>query len=128
MQTRRSPDQSNNSNSDDGKADGVPSTSGPGAVQWTVGEEEILIDFLVTHKAEAGDGLNFKASFWTAAAEHMQPHTKKGGKKTADKCRSKWNRVSLKAYLQTHLIYHSIASSFIPNCQSPQVAIWLVME
>jgi hypothetical protein len=95
MQTRRSPAQSINS-SDDGIAgtSDLPSTSV--AVHWTVEEEAILIDFLVAHKAEAGDGLNFKASFWTTAAEHMRPHTKKGGIKTANKCKSKWTRVSAK--------------------------------
>ena len=96
MQTRRSPPQSNNSNSDDGKAgtSDLPSTSG--TVHWTVEEEAILIKFLVVHKAEAGNGLNFKTSIWTAAAEHMQLHTKKGGIKTASKCKSKWARVSVK--------------------------------
>jgi hypothetical protein len=62
-------------------------------VHWSSADEIAFIDFLIAHKAEAGDGLNFKPSVWTAAAEHMRPLTTKGGPKQADKCKAKWGRV-----------------------------------
>ena len=34
-------------------------------------EEGELIDFLPNHKAEAGDGANFKQTIWAQAAAHM---------------------------------------------------------
>ena len=39
--------------------------------QWSIQEEGELIDFLSNHKAEAGDGANFKQAIWTQAATHM---------------------------------------------------------
>ena len=57
-----------------------------------------LINFLITHKSEAGDGLNFKASVRTAATAHIQPVTTKGGPKHADKCKAKWGRVHTKKF------------------------------
>ena len=39
--------------------------------QWSVQEESELIGFLSNHKAEAGDGANFKQAIWTQAATHM---------------------------------------------------------
>ena len=65
-------------------------------VVWTQEDETTLINFLITHKSEAGDGLSFKPSVWTAAAIYMQPVTTKGGPKHADKCRAKWGRVHTK--------------------------------
>ena len=38
---------------------------------WFTSDEAALIEFLVTHKAEVGDGFNFKSITWTAAVAHM---------------------------------------------------------
>ena len=84
-----------------------------------------LIDFLIAHKSEAGDGLNFKASVWTAATAHMQPVTTKGGPKHADKCKAKWGRVHTKKFDYTDFSSNlSVALIYIPSCHTPQEFIW----
>jgi hypothetical protein len=60
---------------------------------WTIAEESELIAFLDKHKAEAGDGLNFKGPVWTAAAKEMAKHTTRGAAKGPKACRSKFMRV-----------------------------------
>jgi hypothetical protein len=75
---------------------GAPSTTEVdpvGKADWSVEDETALIDFLIIHKAQAGDGLGYKPSVWTAAAAHMLPLTTKGGPKAPDKCKAKWGRV-----------------------------------
>lgn len=70
-------------------------TTGPQADRsiWTLEDESHLVHFLIDHKAEAGDGANFKTSLWNAAAEELSKHITKGGPKTAGSCKSKWDRV-----------------------------------
>ena len=92
MHTRSSPAQSVRSDSDSTPDNAGPEPKVP-AVHWSQDNEIAFIDFLIAHKAEGGDGLNFKASVWTAAAEHMRPLTTKGGPKNPDKCKAKWGRV-----------------------------------
>jgi hypothetical protein len=65
----------------------TPSTS------WDQGNEEVLIEFLESSLAAAGDGVNFKQATWNAAAEHMIPFTTKGGVKMAKACRNKFTQV-----------------------------------
>jgi hypothetical protein len=76
---------------------------------WTEGDETRLVQFLLDHQAEAGDGANFKASIWNAAADELSKHVTKGGPKTSGSCKSKWERVSiLTTFLSFVLItYHS---------------------
>ena len=50
---------------------------------WTATDEVIFIQYITDHKAEAGDGMKFKPSFWTGAATTMAPHVMLGGVKTA---------------------------------------------
>jgi hypothetical protein len=57
---------------------------------WTDGDELALINFLLDHKAEAGDGGSFKPNIWNAAAVEMLKHTTKGGTKVAGKCKAKY--------------------------------------
>ena len=59
MHTHSSPPNSNHSNSD-----GASHTSiiADGNVQWLLVDKTALIDFLVTNKDKAGDGLSFKQS------------------------------------------------------------------
>lgn len=62
---------------------------------WTQADESTLIWFLIEHKAEAGDGMNFKAQTWKAAAAELLKSTSKGAPKTAASCKSKWQRVCI---------------------------------
>ena len=57
---------------------------------WPTSDKAALIEFLIACKAEAGDGFNFKAVTWTAAAVHMVTYTEKGDPKTAGVCKNKW--------------------------------------
>jgi len=60
---------------------------------WFTSDEAALIEFLITHKAEVGDGFNFKSVTWTAAAAHMVAYTERGDPKTSGVCKNKWARV-----------------------------------
>ena len=94
MCTHSSPPNSNHSKSEEAsQATGAANSDLKTNVIWTHEDETALIDFLIAHKSEAGDGVNFKPSVWTAAAIHMQPVTTKCGPKHADKCKAKWGRV-----------------------------------
>ena len=57
----------------------TPNSGGNSAVekhsQWTIQGKRELIDFLSNHRAEAGDGANFKQAVWTQAATHMSTLT-----------------------------------------------------
>ena len=64
--------------------------------QWSEDDEIVLIEYVAEHKAEAGDGMKFKASFWTGAAKEMLLHCALGGVKTPQGCSSKWDRVCTK--------------------------------
>jgi hypothetical protein len=65
----------------------------PAKAQWTEADEITLIDYITEHKAEAGDGMKFKSSFWTGAAKEMISHSNLGGVKTPQGCSSKWDQV-----------------------------------
>jgi hypothetical protein len=71
-------------------------------VQWFKPEEEAMISFLATHKAEAGDGFNFKETTWSKVAAHLKPLRTEGGVKTAKKCKEKWGRVRGKSVTTNH--------------------------
>jgi hypothetical protein len=60
---------------------------------WTTADETELIDFILDHKAEGGDGLNFKAATWTAAAKLLDTQRTKGGIKTSLACKNKFANV-----------------------------------
>ena len=60
---------------------------------WPTSDEAALIDFLVEHKAEAGNGFSFKGATWQAAAVHMAAYTVRGDPKTDRVCKNKWARV-----------------------------------
>ena len=94
MHTCSSPPNSNHSESEEAsRATGAANSDLTTNVIWTQEDKTALIDFLITHKSEAGNGVNFKPSVWTAAAIHMQPVTTKGGLNHADECKAKWGRV-----------------------------------
>lgn len=60
---------------------------------WTAEDEVVLIDFLLTHAAAAGDGGNFKMVTFNAAAPVVDAKRVKGGPKTAKACQNKYNAV-----------------------------------
>ncbi|KIK90972.1 hypothetical protein PAXRUDRAFT_799648 [Paxillus rubicundulus Ve08.2h10] len=51
-----------------------------------------LVDLVVEHKAEVGDGLNFKTPFWSAVVTVLSPPCR-GGTKTVKICKDKWKRL-----------------------------------
>ena len=88
MQTRTSPPQ---------EPDPLPSLpETPLKASWTEPDEIVFIQYIADHKAEAGDGMKFKPSFWTGAAKEMEPHCGSGGPKTVQSCQAKWDRVRMK--------------------------------
>jgi hypothetical protein len=60
---------------------------------WLPTDEQALVVFLKKHKAEAGDGGNFKGTTWAAAAVEMEKHRTKGAPKKAQSCQTKWTSV-----------------------------------
>jgi hypothetical protein len=86
MQTRSSPLQS---------VDGDIAEISSGKLQcdWSVTDEEELVNFLIDRQAEAGDSATFKPVVWNAAALHLEQFRTKGGPKTANSCSTKWTRV-----------------------------------
>ena len=70
-----------------------PPAENSGKAQWSEDDEIALIDYIAEHKAEAGDGMKFKSSFWNGAAKMMVAHSSLGGVKTLHGCSSKWDRV-----------------------------------
>ena len=57
---------------------------------WTDADKLAFINFLLDHKAEAGDGGSFKANMWNVAAAEMLKHTTKGDTKVAGQCKAKY--------------------------------------
>ncbi|KAF8584371.1 hypothetical protein K439DRAFT_1282434, partial [Ramaria rubella] len=69
---------------------------------WGNGSLEALVNFLVEHKAEAGDGGNFPETVFTQAAQMLLPFYVRGAVKTAKACKQKWAQV--KQYAMVTLI------------------------
>ena len=89
MHTRSSPPQSKDENNITIKT----VTGSKLRCDWSGKDEIQLINFLIEHKAEAGDSATFKDSIFRAASEHMEKTCTKGGPKTFDRCHTKWGRV-----------------------------------
>ncbi|KAF8231006.1 hypothetical protein L208DRAFT_1127618, partial [Tricholoma matsutake] len=62
-----------------------------GKAQWSEADKIALIEYITEHKAEASDGMKFKALFWSGAAKEMVSHSVLGGMKTSQGCSSKWD-------------------------------------
>ena len=67
---------------------------------WDIASEAALIQFLLKHKSNASDGINFKAPTFKVAAVHLNHLTSfdskstiKGGAKNSASCKNKWARV-----------------------------------
>ena len=72
----------------------VPAAAEPaadGSTDWSVDDAKELITFLVKRKVSAGDGGTFKKPTWIAAAAHMAQFHSKGGLKTWEACKGKWD-------------------------------------
>ncbi|KAF8589173.1 hypothetical protein K439DRAFT_1283377, partial [Ramaria rubella] len=61
---------------------------------WVLKDDIALINFLINHKVEAGEGGNFKKSMWMAVAGVMVDWPSTRGLKTWEACRSRWIKVS----------------------------------
>lgn len=57
---------------------------------WIPSEELALIDFLIAHKAEAGNGGSFKATTFQKAAKHVSPLLERGAVKNGKSCGNKY--------------------------------------
>ncbi|KAF5312245.1 hypothetical protein D9619_003790 [Psilocybe cf. subviscida] len=57
---------------------------------WSLREEASFLNFLIDHRAEAGDGCNFKKATMQQAAQHIQPLHVRGGAKTQQTCKNKF--------------------------------------
>ncbi|KAF8577413.1 hypothetical protein K439DRAFT_1533451 [Ramaria rubella] len=77
-----------------------PSTNNPPARKKAVAgvlEDDIaLINLLIDHKVEAGEGGNFKKSMWMVVAGVMVDRPSTRGLKTWEACRSRWIKVTAK--------------------------------
>ncbi|KAF8209966.1 hypothetical protein K438DRAFT_1571813, partial [Mycena galopus ATCC 62051] len=61
------------------------------AASWRQPEDEKkLIEYLLEHRAEAGDGTKFKATTFQGAATHVNLTRIKGGPKTGKSCEQKY--------------------------------------
>lgn len=67
----------------------------PAGAVWTSAEETAFVDYLVDHKAEAGDGGNFKTTTYQRVISHIAPLHESGAIKTVKACRNKWTAVSI---------------------------------
>jgi hypothetical protein len=61
---------------------------------WNDTEITALIDHLIEHMAEMGDGGNFKKTMFIGALRAIRPHHSAGPQKTASMCKLKYQLVS----------------------------------
>ena len=70
-----------------------PITGSKPRCDWSDEDEIQLINFLIEHKAEAGDSAMFKAPIWNTASQLLEKSHVKGGPKTSKACSDKWMRI-----------------------------------
>ncbi|KAI5982140.1 hypothetical protein EDD15DRAFT_2378298 [Pisolithus albus] len=100
--TRRSP-----RSSPKGKSKEVSERTKEGSVSasWTSNDIDFLIDQVIARRAEGGDGMNFKKSFWQSlAASDLLSNLEKGGPKTSSSCKEKWSRLKKTFEAVDHLV------------------------
>ena len=61
---------------------------------WNIDETNELVQYLWDHRAEAGDGGNFKSQTLTAAMQHITPYHSQGPVKDVKHVKRKWTAVS----------------------------------
>ncbi|KIK16154.1 hypothetical protein PISMIDRAFT_113900, partial [Pisolithus microcarpus 441] len=59
---------------------------------WMDADINVLLDLAITHKASAGEGMNFKATFGNAVSNALS-NPSKGGPKTSKVCKEIWKRL-----------------------------------
>ncbi|KAK7015224.1 hypothetical protein R3P38DRAFT_3570500 [Favolaschia claudopus] len=63
---------------------------------WTCRNETTLLDYLLEVMSKSGDGLNFKEATWKASAHRVNSDSReKGGPKTWQSCKSKFQKVAV---------------------------------
>ena len=85
----------------------MTSVKEPRAVKWHVHEVDALMDYLVEHHREQGDG-NFKDQTFTAAAEYLKAFYVSGKVKDGTSLKNKWATVSpssLGTYTQCQCLF-----------------------
>ena len=60
---------------------------------WSLPDENALLEYLWDQRSEAGEGVSFKAPTFTGAAAKVQATTTKGAPKTMSSCKNKWGKV-----------------------------------
>ena len=66
---------------------------GEARASWSTEDEGELIQFLIKHKVEVGNGFNFKTVVFNAASLVLDPMKTKGALKTSKVCKNKWMQV-----------------------------------
>jgi hypothetical protein len=97
-----------------------------GKAYWTEEDTTRLVQYLWEHRSECGDGGNFKNATLNAAAEHLEPHTTVGARKTAKHLRSKWQTVGTANNSSLVVAYTSIAaqSHLSSYCHLQRHHVW----
>ena len=103
MHTRSSPPQSKDENNITIKT----VTGSKLRCDWSGKDEIQLINFLIEHKAEAGDSATFKPVIWNAATQLLEKSRVKGGPKTSKSCSDKWTRVHRTALDDDIVTHHT---------------------
>ena len=98
--------------------------------QWSKANEITHIEYIAEHKTKTGDGMKFKASFWTGAAKKMASHSALGGMKTAQGCSSKWDRVRNNLSQVTPPPMHIYPAQEVLQCccYTQSQYIWIQLE
>ena len=66
---------------------------GEARASWSTEDEAELIQFLIEHVSEVGNGFNFKTVTFNAASLVLDPKKTKGAAKTGKVCKNKWMQV-----------------------------------
>lgn len=93
-------------------------------VSWSNNNADFLIDQVTAHRAEAGNGMNFKWSFWQSVADWPKlAQLEKEDPQSRAACKEKWSHVSSLQFsiwavgiIDNHCIP---AQGNIWSCQSP---------
>jgi hypothetical protein len=95
---------------------------------WSADDEIFFATFLLEHKAEAGDGANFKNKTFADAGKELDARKKKGGSKTVDACKSKWSRVrnSISILVSNNGTF-LLDQGNISSCSYSHESIWLLL-
>ena len=80
-------------------ANPVPNLPTTGDTVWTMPDEKGLIEYLIDHVAEGGDGKKFKMTVFNRAAMAIEVIRTEGGPKTPKLCLGKYDQVRLLVFI-----------------------------